>query len=66
MNIDLDYLFVLALLTTLIFIAALGLWLTAKPKRKRSNWARLRDALYYWIECGLDLRESFARAWRRY
>jgi hypothetical protein len=60
-----DLLFIIALFTTLIFIAALGLWLTARPKRKRSNWARLRDALYYWIECGFDLRESFALAWSR-
>ena len=66
MNIELDHLFVLALFMTLIFLASLGLWLTARPKSKRSNWARFKDAIYYFSECGLDLRESFARAWRRY
>jgi hypothetical protein len=62
---NIDYLFIIALFTTLIFIAALGLWLTARPKRKRSNWARLSDALYYWLEGGMHIRAAFKRAWSR-
>ncbi len=63
---SMDYLFILSLLWSLIFVCAVAFWLSVKPARrrgKRSAFTRLGDAWHYW-NAGMPLRAAIDRAWR--
>ena len=61
---SMDYLFIIILMSVLVFLSAFGLWLSVRPRRKRSNFSRLLDAWYYCWRCDMTVRDAIDRAWR--